>query len=57
MNTHPAISEYLELEKAANATKEGADVKAIAADVAARHDLTGLELLNMVNDHEIAGAC
>lgn len=51
-----AIDEYLAAEKAANATKEGADLNAIAAEVAARHNTTAKALLDAVIEYDMPGA-
>lgn len=47
---HPAVTTYLEREKADNATPQGADHKAILADVAQEHGMHAATLRNLVLD-------
>lgn len=47
---HPAVTEYLDREKAANAKPKGADHMTLLAEVAQEHGLTTNDLGSMVLD-------
>ena len=50
---HPALTAYLEREKAATATPQGADHKAILADVAQEHGMGATDLRDLIKKHTV----
>lgn len=51
-----AVTEYMRLEKAANADMRGADHVKILADVASKHGIDSAILTEAVLDHSFSGA-
>lgn len=52
---HPALTAYLEREKAAQATPQGADCRKLSDDVAQEYGIDALKLRTMIIDHTVKG--